>query len=137
MGVNDLRGSKSGSLKWGFKTAQNRAKRKTIGVGLGWLGRASTALSLRSAFGAPFSHRVFAFRCCLCFRHSYLTHPRPRGMRINALKATVLATLNCVTLVSVSRERSSQSEAFCGRFVQFLKRFGIFYLCNGCSIKNF
>ena len=28
MGVNDLRGSKSGSLKWGFKTAQNRAKRK-------------------------------------------------------------------------------------------------------------
>eukprot|EP01045_Picozoa_sp_COSAG04_P011436 COSAG04_NODE_737_length_10702_cov_11.388664_4_plen_270_part_00 len=47
----------------------------------------------------PFSHRVFAFRCCLCFRHSYLTHPRPRGMRINALKATVLATLNCVTLV--------------------------------------
>eukprot|EP01045_Picozoa_sp_COSAG04_P021037 COSAG04_NODE_2222_length_4500_cov_4.688480_1_plen_63_part_10 len=41
--------------------------------GLRWLGRAPTAFSLRTAFGAPFSHRVFAFRCCLCFRHSYLT----------------------------------------------------------------
>ena len=78
---------------------RQRCERYGAGVGLGWLGRAPTAFSLRSAFGAPFSHRVFAFRCCLCFRHSYLTHPRPRGMRINALKATVLATLNCVTLV--------------------------------------
>ena len=42
-----------------------------------------------------------------------------------------------VQWLQLFRERSSQSEAFCGRFVQFLKRFGIFYLCNGCSITGF
>ena len=83
---------------WGGCRArgQQRCERYGAGVGLRWLGRAPTAFSLRTAFGAPFSHRVFAFRCCLCFRHSYLTHPRPRGMRINALKATVLASLTCL-----------------------------------------
>ena len=96
-------GARGGGLGCGGEgvsgAGQQRCERYGAGVGLKWLGRAPTAFSLRSAFGAPFSHRVFAFRCCLCFRHSYLTHPRPRGMRINALKATVLASLNCVTLV--------------------------------------
>ena len=80
--------------------ARGRQRCERYGQGrLGVVGASPGRILAPNRFGAPFSHRVFAFRCCPCFRHFYLTHPRPRGMRINALKATVLATLNYVTRV--------------------------------------
>ena len=62
---------------------------------------------------------------------------RGRAMMIGAASGCLTESYTFSRGSAESRERSSQSEAFCGRFVQFLKRFGFFYLCNGCSITGF